>query len=61
VVNGLSISQVVDQVRAYLNGGTYGAVTYTLGLSAGDLTMLLGYLNEAFDNGEASDWAKMHL
>jgi uncharacterized repeat protein (TIGR01451 family) len=61
VVNGLSISQVVDQVRAYLNGGTYGAVNYTLGLSAGDLTMLLGYLNEAFDNGKASDWAKMHL
>jgi hypothetical protein len=36
-------------------------VNYTLGLSAGDLTMLLGYLNEAFDNGKASDWAKMHL
>ena len=54
-LNDMTIQGVLDVVGAYLNGSN------SYGLSPGDLTMLLGSINEAFDGGHESNWAMIHL
>jgi hypothetical protein len=57
VANGLTISQVLTQARAFLDGSS----AYTLGLSASGLNDLLSNVNEGFDNGSPTSWANTHL
>ena len=58
--NGLTIRQVLQYASDFLDG-IKDPLNPFKNMSAGNLTMLLGYLNEAFDGGTPSDWAMAHL